>query len=695
MNLVDFYFRIKPVIPRRAQILLRRVVAKHRRQTSRGVWPINNSAAGKPRGWNGWPNQKMFALILHHDVDTQKGLNNCEKLMNVEEQLGFRSAFYFVPEDYPTPSVLRKMLTESGFEVGVHGLRHDGKTFLNDGLFFSRARRINHYIKEWGAVGFTSPSMLRNMSLMAELDIEHGCSTFDTDPYEPHREGLNTVFPFYAMNKERTRSYVELPYTLPQDHNLFIILKEKDITIWKEKLDWLAENGGMALFNSHPDYMNFGARRTSLEEYPIGFYIDFLEYIKTNYEGKYWHALPRDMARFWRKSMPIEASYLKQPAEEATFVDNAQSPSLARDLSPKQARIWIDLDNTPHIPFFKPIMSVLKRHGHQIVVTARDAFQVCELADKEGIQYKKVGRHYGKNPFMKIVGLVWRSIQLLPFYARQRPALALSHGARSQMFLSKFFRIPSIEITDYEHARNIPLGGPKWLIVPESLYGHKFHTKACRLRLYRGIKEDVYVPQFKPNPFLLDELSISRDETIVTVRPPANEAHYYNPESDVLLEEFMSRVCQTPGVRAILLPRNLMQEEAMRATHPNWFTNAKTIVPPTVLNGLNLLWFSDLVVSGGGTMNREAAALGIPVYSIFRGKSGAVDRELERKGRLVLIRSTDEIWSRIRLVRRRKNVRFNGGTRTALEDIVDNIEDIIRIERIGTKNHNKIPTAVG
>jgi predicted glycosyltransferase len=695
MTLVDLYYRIKPFIPRRTQISIRRTIATHKRRTHKEFWPVHRDALGTPRDWKGWPGQKKFALGIYHDVDTLKGLKNCLRLMDIEKQLGFRSSFNFVPEDYATPFALRNKITESGFEVAVHGLRHDGKTFRKQQIFFSRAPRIDHYLKEWGAVGFTSPSMLRNLSLMAELDIEYGCSTFDTDPFEPQSEGARTIFPFYAINSARTRSYIELPYTLPQDHGLFIILKEEDITIWKEKLDWIALNGGMAIFNTHPDYMKFDKGRLSLEEYPVGYYTDFLKYIKGTYEGKYWHALPREIARYWRESVPIKAGLLRQEGKRTAFPDNVGLSTPARNPCPNPIRIWIDIDNTPHIPFFMPIISVLEQHGHQVLITARDAFQVCELADKMGLRYAQIGHHYGKNSFMKIFGLFRRSGQLIPFLVRQRPALALSHGARSQMFLSNLFRIPTIEIADYEHARNIPLGGPKWLIVPESIFGYDFSLKPNRLRFYRGIKEDVYVPGFRPDPFLLDELGLSRDEKIVTVRPPANEAHYYNPESDRLLEEFMARICQTPGVRAVMLPRNRQQEEAIRRAHPNWFINAKTVIPPRVLDGLNLLWFSDLVVSGGGTMNREAAALGIPVYSIFRGKTGAVDSTLEREGRLVLIRSADEVWKKIKIVQRRKNLGMNSQPRPALKDIVDNIEDIIRIEKIKPENRNNIAMADG
>ena len=344
-------------------------------------------------------------------------------------------------------------------------------------------------------------------------------------------------------------------------------------------------------------------------------------------------------------------------------------------------KIWIDLDNTPHVPFFIPIIRELKHRGHQVILTARDAFQVCELAEEKGLRYIKIGRHYGKNPIMKVFGLLWRSAQLLPFCIRQRPGLALSHGSRSQSLLCKLMRVSAVEFFDYEHARSVPLVHSRWIIMPEVLCGEKFFMKPKYIRHYRGIKEDVYVPEFKLDLSLLAELGLRQEEMVITVRPPANEAHYSNPESDALFIEFMSRICQTPKVRAALLPRHHIQEQAFRADYPEWFKDSKTFVPPRAVDGLNLIWLSDLVVSGGGTMNREAAALGVPVYSIFRGKTGAVDRMLEREGRLTMIRRVDDVWTKIRFVRREINKQPDIKPKPALQDIINHVEDIIRIEQ--------------
>ncbi len=344
-------------------------------------------------------------------------------------------------------------------------------------------------------------------------------------------------------------------------------------------------------------------------------------------------------------------------------------------------KIWIDLENTPHIPFFKPIIRELEKRGYTVVLTARDAFQVCELATKFGLAYTKVGRHYGKNSLLKVWGLAWRSLQLLSFVRREKPALGLSHGSRAQILLCNLLRIPTVMIMDYEHAQTPPLVRPRWEIVPEVLFNENLHCKSKeRIRTYKGIKEDVYAPEFKPDPALRQQLQLGGDNVIVTVRPPATEAHYHNPESEIFFVQFMDRVFRTPGVKAVLLPRNKTQEARIRASWPQWFKDSKVIVPREAVDGLNLLWHSDLVVSGGGTMNREAAALGVPVYSIFRGKGGAVDRHLQSQGKMILIESVKDVQNKILLIPRKRNGLPVSGPREALREIVEQVEDIIRLD---------------
>jgi len=314
MFLNNFYYTFKPLIPRSWQIVLRRQVILRKRKSFKHIWPIDEKSNNPPKGWSGWPDNKRFAVVLTHDVDTPKGHENCEKLMDLEKSMGFRSSFNFVPERYDVSQELRQTLAESGFEVGVHGLRHDGKLYGSRRLFEERAHRINHYLKEWESVGFRSPSMHHNLDWLHDLNIEYDASTFDTDPFEPQSDALGTIFPFavYKKSADAVASpppgfpasqlpsfFVELPYTLPQDFTVFILMKETTIDIWKQKLDWIAEKGGMALLNTHPDYMNFDGKKLGIDEYPAEYYEEFLDYIRSLHNGQYWHVLPKEIARFW------------------------------------------------------------------------------------------------------------------------------------------------------------------------------------------------------------------------------------------------------------------------------------------------------------------------------------------------------------------------------------------------------------
>lgn len=292
---------MKPAIPRALQLFLRRTYVQTQRAYYSHVWPIDPSSAQPPQGWSGWPDGKQFALVLTHDVETAYGQDRCRDIMSMEMQLGFRSSFNFVPERYNVSAQLRGDLTRNGFEVGVHGLYHDGKYFTSRKIFLERAIKINRYMREWEVVGYRSPSMLCNLEWMHDMHIEYDSSTFDTDPFEPQPDGMRTIFPFWVSRSGSREGYVELPYTLPQDHALFVIMREKSVAIWKQKLDWIAMNGGMALLITHPDYMRFDGSYLNHDEYFAEHYREFLEYVIQRYSGQYWPVLPREMARYWRQ----------------------------------------------------------------------------------------------------------------------------------------------------------------------------------------------------------------------------------------------------------------------------------------------------------------------------------------------------------------------------------------------------------
>lgn len=198
---------------------------------------------------------------------------------------------------------IREELIKNGFEIGVHDLRHDGKLYRSKRDFMRKAIRINSYLRQWGAVGFRSGSMYHNLDWLANLDVEYDMSTFDTDPFEPQPVGVRTIFPMWVNDSTKDRAYVELPYTLPQDMTLFVILQHKDACVWKEKLDWIAAKGGMALMNTHPDYMYWQDERPMIDEYPVGLYREFLAHVQRKYMGQFWNALPREVARHVRASI--------------------------------------------------------------------------------------------------------------------------------------------------------------------------------------------------------------------------------------------------------------------------------------------------------------------------------------------------------------------------------------------------------
>lgn len=299
-----FYYTLKPFLPWGLRMALRRFAARRLRRVSQTTWPIDPATRLAPDGWPGWPGGKRFAVVFTHDVEGPAGLAKCRRLAALEREAGFRSSFNFIPEgDYRVPPELRSELATEGFEVGVHDLRHDGRLFRSRGHFRDNARQINHYVREWGASGYRSGFMLRNLDWLHDLDVRYDSSTFDTDPFEVQPDGAGTIFPFWISpsseaSSDPKRGYVELPYTLPQDSTLFLVLREASPEIWIRKLDWVAAQGGMVLLNVHPDYIQLDGDAPSPRTYPVAHYRAVLEHLQRRYAGQYWHALPREVAAF-------------------------------------------------------------------------------------------------------------------------------------------------------------------------------------------------------------------------------------------------------------------------------------------------------------------------------------------------------------------------------------------------------------
>jgi uncharacterized protein len=193
---------------------------------------------------------------------------------------------------------------------------------------------------------------------------------------------------------------------------------------------------------------------------------------------------------------------------------------------------------------------------------------------------------------------------------------------------------------------------------------------------YPGIKEDVYAPSFKPNPTLREDLGLDKHRIVITIRPPATYAHYHNPEAELLFVAITDYLGKQEKVQIVMMPRNKQQETYIMETWPDLCRKGAIIIPNHVVDGMNLIWHSDLVISGGGTMNREAAALGVPVYSFFRGKIGAVDQYLAENNRMVLLSSIDDIFAKLKIEKR--NIE-SGNSHTSNGACASIVESIIRI----------------
>ena len=293
------YYRLRPLVPRSAQIALRRRFARVQARSRFPRWPYEPAfhdflaklfnlvqrATGIAPPWIGpWPAPHQWALVMTHDVETSAGLAALPRVRAVEQAAGVRSSWNFVPRRYAVPDTLVQELADEGFEVGVHGLYHDGRD-VDPVRVGERLPEIQTWAERWGAVGFRSPATHRSWSVMAGLGFDYDSSYSDSAPYEPQAGGCCTWWPYFIG------STVELPITLVQDHTLFVILEQPTIAVWREKALRLRDRGGMALLLSHPDYL---AQDDLLDRYRQ-FVDEFAD------DPSVWRALPREVSAWWRR----------------------------------------------------------------------------------------------------------------------------------------------------------------------------------------------------------------------------------------------------------------------------------------------------------------------------------------------------------------------------------------------------------
>lgn len=343
----------------------------------------------------------------------------------------------------------------------------------------------------------------------------------------------------------------------------------------------------------------------------------------------------------------------------------------------EKKKVWIDLDNSPHVLFFDPIIKELKTRGYDVVVTARDYAQVIGLSELFKLEYTKIGRHYGKNPLLKLTGLVIRACEMFPFVLREKPDLAISHGSRGQILAAGMTRTPAMVAFDYEYTTSLPFFRPAKIIIPEVLVNKITDRTMDEISPYPGIKEDVYAHNHRPDPAFVESLNLDKNDIVAAIRPPATLAHYYVPKSEELFEAVVEHLASQPGVKVIVVPRTTQQAEDIKQRWSDHFSSGRLMIPKQIVNGLDIIWFSDMVISAGGTMIREAAALGVPAYSIFGGKLGAVDQYLSESRRLTLIHSTEEVKTRIKIEKWQRPGNLQHTKQPALNCIVDAVENML------------------
>lgn len=335
-------------------------------------------------------------------------------------------------------------------------------------------------------------------------------------------------------------------------------------------------------------------------------------------------------------------------------------------------RIWIDLANSPHVPFFRALIPEFTARGHQVEITARDFAQTVELAMQAGMLPHVIGGHGGGSIAGKAGNLVGRGAALRKWARNRGIDLALSHNSYAQIAAAAALGIKSVTLMDYEHqpANHLAFRLASRVIVPDAFPAaelRKYGASIRKVKRYDGTKEDVYLADFEPDPAfaeVLRRLGIEREDVLVVARPPAHGALYHRFENE-LFDELLKSLSSRAGVKIILLPRSDAQRDDYKKQKlPN------IIMPREALDGSNLIAAADLVISAGGTMNREAAALGVPAASIYAGKWAAIDEQLVKEGRLRRITLSEEIQTLNPVKKISLNPRRAAGVREAVVELI-------------------------
>ena len=303
--------------------------------------------------------------------------------------------------------------------------------------------------------------------------------------------------------------------------------------------------------------------------------------------------------------------------------------------------VWIDMDNSPHVPLLLPFIKDLEAREYSIFITARDYAQTLELLNNEDISFKKIGKHTGGNKIAKVIGLLYRVSKLVLFAKRKKFSFAINHGSRAQAVACKILGIPCYIGMDYEHTESKIFAACATKVwIPEVLYPESLPFIGIsnnQVITYKGIKEQFYLQGFVSDPLFKEKLGIPADKVFVVLRPPAETANYHDARSEGLLDIIVQKLISAKDIYTICTPRTNDQKCKLKKYESAYFK-----VIEKAVDGKNLAYYADTMISGGGTMNREAAFFGAHVYSIFSGRKPMLDLELQTLGLLSFISSAED-----------------------------------------------------
>lgn len=318
-------------------------------------------------------------------------------------------------------------------------------------------------------------------------------------------------------------------------------------------------------------------------------------------------------------------------------------------------RIWFDADNGPHVLIMRPLVKELNRRGHEVLFTARNRTKTPELLELYGLPCRIVGGEFPRGKLGKVTGTLGRAWSLALVMKGSGIQVSFGHGSRALPIASRLLGIPSVTMYDYEWVNATLFNwGCRSILLPRAVSRERCREAGISLAKavsYPGYKEELYLGEMETDRTIARQLGLRPDAVAVLLRPPATTAHYHNPEAEIILEEILGKLAAAPDVQLVFLPRTPDQLELPRKAGVQ-----EVIVPDRVYDGPSLVAAMDLVISGGGTMTREAAIMGVPSYSFFRGRSGMVDESLAAAGKLVLITSGAEVQQRLAVVKNRNVV---------------------------------------